>query len=130
MFVIFTLVASACSGDDEDTSQGTGTITTNPDGTPSDIGNDLIVTTGGVVAGIDGALHVVQRLAGKEVAEWTAESWMEHHLFGSTDAVTVSSDHVAFAASQGGLLHVLAAPDFERSGLIYLSLAEPGDIKL
>ncbi len=37
-----------------------------------------IVTTAGVTAGIDGALHVVQRLAGAEVAKWTAESWMEY----------------------------------------------------
>lgn len=49
IFVVLTLLASACSGDDDgDTQQGTGTITTNPDGTPSETGDDLIVTTGGL----------------------------------------------------------------------------------
>jgi transcriptional regulator GlxA family with amidase domain len=38
-----------------------------------------IITTAGVTAGIDGALHVVERLLGKEAARWTAEEWMEHH---------------------------------------------------
>jgi len=38
-----------------------------------------IVTTAGVTAGIDGALHVVERLLGKEAAEWTSQQWMEHH---------------------------------------------------
>lgn len=33
-----------------------------------------IVTT----AGIDGALHVVERLLGAEAAAWVAEEWMEH----------------------------------------------------
>jgi predicted amidohydrolase/putative intracellular protease/amidase len=37
-----------------------------------------IITTAGVTAGIDGALHVVERLLGKEAARWTAEEWMEH----------------------------------------------------
>lgn len=37
-----------------------------------------IITTAGVTAGIDGALHVVERLCGKEAAKWTAEEWMEH----------------------------------------------------
>ena len=44
-----------------------------------------IVTTGGVTAGIDGALHVVKRLAGPDVAQWTAESWMEHRWQRSAD---------------------------------------------
>ena len=43
-----------------------------------------IVTTAGVAAGIDGALHVVERLAGADVARWTAESWMEHRRQGAT----------------------------------------------
>jgi transcriptional regulator GlxA family with amidase domain len=38
-----------------------------------------IVTTAGVTAGIDGALHVVERLLGKEAARWTAQEWMEYH---------------------------------------------------
>ena len=42
-----------------------------------------IVTTGGVTAGIDGALHIVDRLAGANVAKWTAESWMEHRRQGA-----------------------------------------------
>ena len=37
-----------------------------------------IVTTAGVTAGIDGALHVVERLFGTEAATWTASEWMEH----------------------------------------------------
>jgi transcriptional regulator GlxA family with amidase domain len=37
-----------------------------------------IVTTAGVTAGIDGAIHVVERIAGKKVAHWTAETWMEY----------------------------------------------------
>jgi transcriptional regulator GlxA family with amidase domain len=36
-----------------------------------------IITTAGVTAGIDGALHVVERIYGKEAAKWTAEGWME-----------------------------------------------------
>lgn len=36
------------------------------------------ITTGGVTAGIDGALHIVERVLGKEAARWTAEEWMEH----------------------------------------------------
>lgn len=38
-----------------------------------------IVTTAGVTAGIDGALHVVERVLGKEAAKWASEEWMEHH---------------------------------------------------
>ncbi len=37
-----------------------------------------VVTAAGVTAGIDGALHVVERLLGKEAARWAAEEWMEH----------------------------------------------------
>jgi len=37
-----------------------------------------IITTGGVTAGIDGALHLVERILGKEAAKWAAEEWMEH----------------------------------------------------
>lgn len=37
-----------------------------------------IVTTAGVTAGIDGALHVVARLCGADAAQWTAAEWMEH----------------------------------------------------
>lgn len=37
-----------------------------------------IVSTAGVTAGIDGAIHVVERIAGKKVAKWTAETWMEY----------------------------------------------------
>lgn len=37
-----------------------------------------IITAGGVSAGIDAALHVVERLAGREEAEWTAREWMEY----------------------------------------------------
>lgn len=37
-----------------------------------------IVTTGGVTAGIDGALHVVERILGKDAAKWTAEEWLEY----------------------------------------------------
>ena len=37
-----------------------------------------IITTAGVTAGIDGALHVVERLLGEPAARWTAREWMEH----------------------------------------------------
>lgn len=37
-----------------------------------------IITTAGVTAGIDGALHIVERLLGKEATRWTADEWMEH----------------------------------------------------
>src|SRR5262249_52631357 len=37
-----------------------------------------VVTTAGVTAGIDGALHVVERLLGQKAARWTAEEWMEY----------------------------------------------------
>jgi transcriptional regulator GlxA family with amidase domain len=37
-----------------------------------------IVTAGGVSAGIDGALHVVEKLHGRDAAEWTAREWMEY----------------------------------------------------
>ena len=37
-----------------------------------------ILTTAGVTAGIDGALHLVERFLGKEAARWTAEEWMEY----------------------------------------------------
>lgn len=37
-----------------------------------------IVTTAGVTAGIDGALHLVERFHGKVAARWTADEWMEH----------------------------------------------------
>jgi len=42
------------------------------------IDNGAIVTTAGVSAGIDGALHVVARLAGRLVADQTAR-YMEYH---------------------------------------------------
>lgn len=38
-----------------------------------------IITTAGVTAGIDGALHVIERLLGTEEAKWTADVWMEHN---------------------------------------------------
>jgi len=37
-----------------------------------------IITTAGVTAGIDGALHIVERLLGRASRRWTARSWMEH----------------------------------------------------
>lgn len=39
-----------------------------------------IITTGGVTAGIDGALHIVERIYGKDAAEWTADEWMEYRI--------------------------------------------------
>jgi len=42
------------------------------------VDNGKIVTAGGVSAGIDGALHVVEELHGREAAEWTAREWMEY----------------------------------------------------
>ena len=37
-----------------------------------------VITTAGVTAGIDGALHIVERILGKEAARWAAEEWMEY----------------------------------------------------
>ena len=37
-----------------------------------------VTTTAGVASGIDGALHVVERLLGEKAAQWAAEEWMEH----------------------------------------------------
>ncbi|HVU18089.1 MAG TPA: DJ-1/PfpI family protein [Candidatus Didemnitutus sp.] len=42
------------------------------------VDNGHIVTAGGVSAGIDAALHVVERLAGRDETEWTAREWMEY----------------------------------------------------
>ncbi len=42
------------------------------------VDNGKVISTAGVTAGIDGALHVVGRLRGKESARWTAEEWMEY----------------------------------------------------
>jgi transcriptional regulator GlxA family with amidase domain len=42
------------------------------------VDSGLVVTTAGVTAGIDGALHIVERLLGKEAARWTAREWMEY----------------------------------------------------
>lgn len=37
-----------------------------------------IVSAAGVTAGIDAALHLVERFRGAESARWTAEDWMEY----------------------------------------------------
>lgn len=37
-----------------------------------------ILTTAGVTAGIDAALHLVERMLGPDAARWTAEDWMEY----------------------------------------------------
>jgi transcriptional regulator GlxA family with amidase domain len=42
------------------------------------VASGKIVTTAGVTAGIDGALHVVEQQLGKKAAKWAAEEWMEH----------------------------------------------------
>ena len=42
------------------------------------VDNGKYITAGGVSAGIDGALHVVQKLHGREAAHWTATEWMEY----------------------------------------------------
>jgi len=49
-----------------------------------------IITTAGVTAGIDGALHVVKRLRGKAAAEWVAEEWMEYQIGRSAASVPQS----------------------------------------
>lgn len=52
-----------------------------------------IITTAGVTAGIDGALHVVKRLRGEAGAKWTAEEWMEYRMAKSAGGkVKVKSD--------------------------------------
>ena len=42
------------------------------------VDNGRIITAGGVSAGIDAALHVVEKLSGPENAGWTAREWMEY----------------------------------------------------
>ncbi|MDD4889552.1 MAG: DJ-1/PfpI family protein [Phycisphaerae bacterium] len=42
------------------------------------VDNGRIVTAAGVTAGIDGALHIVERLLGPQAARWTADEWLEH----------------------------------------------------
>ena len=42
------------------------------------VDNGKIITTAGVTAGIDGALHIVERLRGADAARWTAAEWMEY----------------------------------------------------
>jgi transcriptional regulator GlxA family with amidase domain len=42
------------------------------------VDNGKIITTAGVTAGIDGALHVVERLLGAKAAAWTSDEWLEH----------------------------------------------------
>jgi len=51
-----------------------------------------IITTGGVTAGIDGALHIVERLYGKEAAKWTADEWMEYRINPSKTTTAGQSD--------------------------------------
>ncbi|MFP6763050.1 MAG: DJ-1/PfpI family protein [Planctomycetaceae bacterium] len=48
-----------------------------------------IITTAGVTAGIDGALHIVKRLRGEAAATWVAEEWMEYRLSRSIDRPAV-----------------------------------------
>lgn len=59
-----------------------------------------IITTAGVTAGIDGALHVVARLLGAEAALWTADEWMEHPYAPSSTAGVTDAElsHLAFIA--------------------------------
>lgn len=45
-----------------------------------------VLTTAGVTAGIDGALHVVRRLLGSKAADWTAREWMEYDERPAEDA--------------------------------------------
>lgn len=49
-----------------------------------------IITTAGVTAGIDGALHVVKRLRGEAGAKWTSEEWMEYRVTKSIGAADAS----------------------------------------
>ncbi|MBE0642959.1 MAG: DJ-1/PfpI family protein [Bacteroidetes bacterium] len=51
-----------------------------------------IITTAGVTAGIDGALHVVGRLLGSEAEHWTAVEWMEHRGGGATEPALVNGE--------------------------------------
>lgn len=37
-----------------------------------------VITTAGVTAGIDAALHVVGRVLGEDAARWTSREWMEY----------------------------------------------------
>jgi transcriptional regulator GlxA family with amidase domain len=48
------------------------------------VDNGRIITAAGVSAGIDAALHVVEKLAGRDAADWTAHEWMEYRGDGGT----------------------------------------------
>jgi transcriptional regulator GlxA family with amidase domain len=54
------------------------------------VDNGLIVTTAGVSAGIDGALHVVSKLKGKEAARKTAE-YMEYDKWKPEEGLIVDA---------------------------------------
>ncbi|HTL66744.1 MAG TPA: DJ-1/PfpI family protein [Lacunisphaera sp.] len=49
------------------------------------VDNGRIITAGGVSAGIDGALRVVEKLAGAPAAEWAAREWMEYRGYPSDE---------------------------------------------
>jgi transcriptional regulator GlxA family with amidase domain len=55
------------------------------------IDNGKIVTTAGVSAGIDGALHVVARLLGDATAQKTAE-YMEYDKWEPKNGMVVSAE--------------------------------------
>lgn len=55
------------------------------------VDNGKIITTAGVSAGIDGALHLVERLCGMEVAQATAH-YMEYDKWDPTDGVIVEDE--------------------------------------
>lgn len=56
------------------------------------VDNGSIITTAGVSAGIDGALHVVERLKGKEAARRTAE-YMEYDKWKPEEGLIVKGDN-------------------------------------
>jgi putative intracellular protease/amidase len=91
------------------------------------IDNGAIITTAGVSAGIDGALHAVARLLGRNVADATA-SYMEYHwtpeayLAGSYPYLNPSLDEYGRALQQAGIHE--AAKEWAEAEKAYRALIE------
>ena len=91
------------------------------------VDNGSLVTTAGVSAGIDGALHAVARLLGRSVADSTA-SYMEYHwtpeayLTASYPYLNPSLDEHGRALQQAGIHE--EAKDWAEAEKAYRSLTE------
>jgi transcriptional regulator GlxA family with amidase domain len=95
-----------------------------------DIGS--VVTTAGVSAGIDGSLHVVARLLGRQVADRTAR-YMEYHwtpepyLASRYSQLNPSLDANGRAMQQAGILEEEGRPREAAAAYRSMLAANPGD---